>query len=44
MVKTHAAKKILYQIAAEFEDHARKLKEVIDAEEPVKATGRPELP
>lgn len=44
MVKTDAAKKILYQIAAEFEDHASQLEEVINAEESVKATGCPQSP
>ena len=44
MVKTDAARKILFQIAAEFEEHARQLEEIINAEESVAAAKRsPEI-
>lgn len=40
MVKTDAARKILFQIAAEFEEHARQLEEIMNAEEAAKAGGK----
>jgi len=42
MVKTDAARKILFQIAAEFEDEARQLEKVLNAEESKDATARSE--
>lgn len=37
MVKPDFARKILFQIAAEYEDSARQLEEIINAEEAAKA-------
>jgi predicted 2-oxoglutarate/Fe(II)-dependent dioxygenase YbiX len=40
MVKRDDARKILFQIAAEYRDRARQLEEIINAEEAVKAAGK----
>lgn len=37
MVKADFARKILFQVAAEYEDNARQLEEIINAEEAAKA-------